>query len=152
VTEQSGPPSGAAPTTLTATGGWPQIPEENLQAGFSDPHEVMLNGTGGPVDVSYLGAPCVGWAPTNPSYRVDWSGNTGFLRIGVNAGNNGDTTLVVRDPSGTWHCDDDSYGSNPAVDFSNPAAGKYNIWVGTYSQGVSFPATIYLTEYPNVHP
>lgn len=44
-----------------------------------------------------------------------------------------DTTLLVSDPSGRWHCSDDANGSNPAVTFARAAEGEYKVWVGTFS-------------------
>ena len=44
-----------------------------------------------------------------------------------------DTTILVSDPAGRWHCSDDANGSNPAVTFTQAAAGTYVVWVGTFS-------------------
>jgi hypothetical protein len=48
-----------------------------------------------------------------------------------------DSTLVVKDPSGRWYCNDDfsdAAGYNPGVVFSDPVDGFYSVWVGTYSE------------------
>jgi uncharacterized protein YdgA (DUF945 family) len=44
-----------------------------------------------------------------------------------------DTTLAVLDPNGRWHCNDDALGRglDPGIEFVDPAAGDYAIWVGT---------------------
>ena len=44
-----------------------------------------------------------------------------------------DTTLLVADPAGRWHCSDDADGSNPAVTFADAGTGAYVVWVGTFS-------------------
>jgi hypothetical protein len=54
----------------------------------------------------------------------------------------------VRDPSGSWYCDDDSYlDYNPLVSISVPYTGTYEVWVGTYSSGNSERGTLYISEY-----
>lgn len=45
-----------------------------------------------------------------------------------------DTVIMVLDPAGTWHCDDDSEGVNPAVTLSPARPGAYQVLVGAYSQ------------------
>jgi len=43
--------------------------------------------------------------------------------------------LVVNGPDGTWYCDDDGgEDSNPSVELT-PAVGRYEIWIGTCSEG-----------------
>ena len=58
--------------------------------------------------------------------------------------------MIVNDPSGNWHCNDDfdsAGGTNPGVVFSQPDAGIYDIWVGTYSEGEAFEsANLHITE------
>ena len=58
--------------------------------------------------------------------------------------------MIVNDPSGNWHCNDDfdsAGGTNPGVVFSQPVAGIYDIWVGTYSEGEAFEsANLHITE------
>ena len=53
--------------------------------------------------------------------------------LAVYATSGTDTTLLVADPAGRWHCSDDADGSNPAVSFADAAAGAYTVWVGTFS-------------------
>jgi uncharacterized protein YdgA (DUF945 family) len=47
-----------------------------------------------------------------------------------------DTTLAVLDPNGRWHCNDDALGRglDPGIEFVDPAAGDYAIWVGTMDE------------------
>ena len=35
---------------------------------------------------------------------------------------------------------------NPALRFNNPMTGTYDIWVGTYSSGMSQPASLNISE------
>ncbi|MDX1688353.1 MAG: hypothetical protein R3248_10250 [Candidatus Promineifilaceae bacterium] len=50
-----------------------------------------------------------------------------------------DTTLLVRDPRGNYHCNDDwtSGDTDPMLQFNNPRAGTYTIWVGKYFSGTA---------------
>ena len=43
-----------------------------------------------------------------------------------------DLVIAVRGPDGTWLCDDDTFGINPAVSFEAPLAGDYHIYVGAF--------------------
>ena len=77
------------------------------------------------------GSGCSGFiANSSPTASVTVSGE-GPLSIFAVSGT--DTTLLVSDPSGRWHCSDDANGSNPAVTFARAAEGSYVVWVGTFS-------------------
>lgn len=116
-----------------------------LQTGFSpDPTSVQMS-SGGSVDVTALqvGNGCRGFTADNPDYRVEWSGAGDLLRIFfVSAG---DTTLIVRTPSGEYVCNDDFGGLNPLVDIVGPAAGSYEVWVGTFGVDEVIPGSLYIT-------
>ena len=59
-----------------------------------------------------------------------------------------DTTLVVYTPDRKWVCADDvsESNTNPVITFDRPLAGNYNIWVGTYEEGETKSATLYVSE------
>jgi len=121
-----------------------------LQAGFlPDPAAVAVT-SGGSVDVAaYLGGSCVGYAAPAPDVRLNWSGASRELRIFFEAAAAGrDTTLIVNDPTGAWHCSDDASSStlNPLIVLPQPRPGQYDIWVGSYSAGDSVAGTLYITE------
>lgn len=124
----------------------------DLVSGFSpDPYPVGLT-SGGSVDVSYLGGGCVGFAANNPDVRLNYTGG-GFPMLRVYFIGAGDTTLIVNDASGGWHCSDDSFGgSNPSLDFGSPASGQYDIWVGSYSAETFVSGTLYFSELDSNHP
>lgn len=46
-----------------------------------------------------------------------------------------DTTLVVVDPNGLIHCDDDTFGHDPAVAIMDAPAGDYAVWIGVWGGG-----------------
>ncbi|MFN3953134.1 MAG: hypothetical protein ACK4LQ_01685 [Pararhodobacter sp.] len=54
-----------------------------------------------------------------------------------------DLVMAARAPDGQWLCNDDSYGLNPAVSFSNAPAGDYLVYVGAYSQGAGGSFNLY---------
>jgi hypothetical protein len=111
-----------------------------------DPLSVGLL-SGGSNDVSTLdvGMDCVGFTATPADYRIVLSAPVDFLRLFFVG--DGDTTLVVHAPDGAWHCSDDSVNTlNPMVDFVNAHAGRYNIWVGSYSSSDLVGGTLYITQ------
>jgi hypothetical protein len=140
------------PTTLDYTKD-PNYGEANLSAGFTpDPYSVGMT-SGGPVDVSYLGGSCSGFATQAPDLRISFSsGGAALLRLYFIAAS-GDTTIVINDPYGNFYCVDDSFGTvNPTIDFNNPAGGSYDVWIGSYASGTNVSGTFYVTENSGNHP
>ncbi|MHA6288108.1 hypothetical protein [Maricaulis sp. CAU 1757] len=117
-----------------------------LAAGFApDPYNVDLTG-GGSVDVyEAIGENCRGFATTEPSFDLTYE--AGDFDLYISSSSNGDGTLVVNAPDGSWWCDDDGAGDlNPGLRFDAPMSGRYDIWVGTYSENDSEPATLHFSE------
>ncbi|MEM0961623.1 MAG: hypothetical protein AAGK21_03635 [Bacteroidota bacterium] len=86
------------------------------------------------------GSGCSGFINNGePTAAIEVSGD-GPLAIYAVSGS--DTTMLVSDPSGRWHCSDDANGSNPAVTFTQAAAGTYVVWVGTFSPDESASADL----------
>jgi hypothetical protein len=127
--------------------------EANLGVAFApDPYSVGMT-TGGPVDVSYLGGSCSGFATTNPDLRVNFGGGTASLLRIYFVGTNDDAAMVVNDPYGNFYCVDDSFGTvNPTIDFNNPAGGSYEIWIARSTSAANVSGTVYLTENSSNHP
>ena len=124
---------------LPDVGGDPHFGTVTLSAGFTpDPHELFVSG-GGYTDVraADLGDGCRGFVSSEPDVRLFWRGGGTRLQIYFDASAyEGDPTLVVNLPDGSWACDDDSGdGLNPNLTIFGPAAGRYEIWVGTYEEG-----------------
>ncbi len=108
-----------------------------LQGNFTpDPHVRSIQ-AGGDIDAASIGENCIGYISNSPDYELNYAEATGFnLSFFVIGGV--DTTLVVNDPNGAWHCNDDfngNSGANPGLVFTAPVVGNYDIWVGTYGQG-----------------
>ncbi|MBL8543294.1 MAG: peptidase S1 [Hyphomonadaceae bacterium] len=120
----------------------------DLRAGFTpDPHNKEI-AAGGAIDASSLGGNCVGWVARAPDYRVNWTAGSGANPLIFSVQSDSDTTLVINDAQGNWVCDDDggNEGLNPAISFSNPVSGQYDVWVGTFMQGDLQASTLSVSE------
>jgi hypothetical protein len=126
---------------MTATYG-----EINLRSGFTpDPRRIPLR-AGGPVPAANVSDSCRGSIARAPEYQITYTAGRQPLIIRTESAT--DTTLVINDPDGVWHCDDDSRGGgNAEVNLDKPSAGVYDIWVGTFGGGTA-AATLILTERP----
>ena len=110
-----------------------------LTTGFTpDPHTLEAT-AGGPVsleeETNYL---CAGYAGEAPAVRFDWSGEAHTLQFFFRAHDDSDdATMLIRDPDGLYHCNDDVFPGNlnPGLNFSNPMEGRYHIWLGTFREG-----------------
>ncbi len=117
----------------------------NLTAGFM-PDPVSRSLQAGGVDSNSIdGTGCAGFINAErPDYDLNYTAGSSSLYIYARSGS--DITLLVNDPSGSWHCSDDWDGTDPMIHFESPSSGNYNVWVGTYSSGQTQDATLYFTE------
>ena len=136
VRRQSGPNVGLPATYRTMS----------LRGGFTpDPTTVRLDAGGSNSASSTVGSSCNGYIADAPDVRLDFS--PGSLPLIFSVDSSADTTLVINDPNGNWHCNDDGgSGLNPAIRFDRPLTGQYDIWIGTYSSGRTRDATLYVSE------
>ncbi len=142
------------PTPIPADALNPTLPAatDDLVAGFlPDPYWRVLIG-GGALDVtrSVSAADCFGFTASPPNFRLNWSGNSTRLRWLFAPLNQGqDAALIVQAPDGSWHCNRDfapGY-AQPQVDFVNPAAGMYSVWVSDETApDESVIGLLYVTE------
>lgn len=126
-----------------ATGRHGQV---SLRSGFTpDPHDTTVN-AGGVFDASSVGESCVGYVDTRASFSLRY--RAGELPLYISATSDADTTILVRAPDGSWHCDDDGAGNlNPVVSWETPASGRYQIWVGRYGvQNEQTSAVLHISE------
>jgi hypothetical protein len=122
----------------------------NVNNGFSPDPTSYTVVAGGTNDAVSLGSNCRGNVADAPDVRVHYTAGSFPLRFYVSGG--GDTTLVVNTPNGQWSCNDDFGGSlSPAIDFSSPQSGQYDIWVGTYTSGEYPSVELMMTELPASH-
>jgi hypothetical protein len=133
----------------------PNFGDTELTAGFTpDPFTVEVV-SGGPIDASYLGDECRGFATAAPDFDVTYTaGSQTLLRfyfVPDTAGE--DATLLVNAPDLSWHCNDDATDSvNPQVDFEDPESGLYDIWIGSYQANAEINGTLYVTEVSSNRP
>jgi hypothetical protein len=142
-----------------------------LTTGFTpDPWTFPLTAGGGrnPINVEDLhirdsvsGEACGrSFVTRRPDFHFNFTAGTTFplLRFYVLTQNNSDATLVINEPNGHWRCNDDhhheGWGNSlmPTIDFANPPAGRYDIWVGTYDASSHNPSILHVTELDSNHP
>jgi hypothetical protein len=125
-----------------------------LSGGFTPDPTMREVRSGGTIDVGPLSlAPgCTGFVTAQPDIVLHYDSPAEWVRFFVRSA--GDTTLVINDGAGHWHCDDDSGGgTNPMVDLPHPASGQYDIWIGSYaSSSDRHAAQLGITELHNVRP
>ena len=133
-------------TNLSAT---VSIPELSLSGGFTpDPYTLSVS-AGGSNQAANLQSSCSGYVSPNPTYRLNFS--PGSLGLGIYTIADFDTTITILSPSGIWYCNDDHANLenlNSGYYFTSPAAGNYDIYVGSYSEdNVGRSATLVISEY-----
>lgn len=117
----------------------------SLTTGFSgDPRTITLRAGGG-VSARGLGPGCVGNIGSRPDVRLDYEAGSLFPLNIYAESDDADLTLVILRPDGTWICNDDHEGLNPAVLMESPQSGRYDIWVGVFS-GNTAPASLHISE------
>ncbi|MGH6951549.1 MAG: hypothetical protein ACREH4_11780 [Vitreimonas sp.] len=123
----------------------PSFGSIDLRAGAEHSRDVRA---GGAYDAaSRIAANCRGYITSQPSFTLRYT--AGGLPLNIGASSQMDTTIVVRAPDGSWHCNDDDNGFNPRVSWESPASGEYQIWVGRYG-GVPndmAAATLYISHH-----
>lgn len=118
-----------------------------LTSGFApDPHRVPVVAGGG-VQASVAVDGCAGWVSEAPDVQLTYTASD-VLPLILSAASDGDATLLVNDPDGNWHCDDDGGNEplNPALRFDQPLSGVYDIWIGSYRQGQTPEASLSISE------
>lgn len=103
---------------------------------------------GGTIDAARsVGAGCAGFITAAPTYRLTVAPTeTARLVIRVRQ-TRVDTTLVIRQPDGTWLCaDDDADTLDATVTYRTPVPGTYDVWVGTYAPTAPVSAVLRIVE------
>ena len=126
--------------------GDPAYGSESLWPGFTPaPFSIELfSGGSNNAAVLKLGDNCLGYVATEPDFAVELADE--FAQVTLLVDSKLDTTLIVNTPNGSWACNDDTNGLNPAVVLRDAAAGAYQIWIGSYEQDASEIGTLWITE------
>jgi len=86
---------------------------------------------GGLVDAFETNQACAGFVADVPDYQLTIApGMNSPIDLAVTS--DVDTTLIVVAPNGSVLCNDDAVDLNPGLQISNPQAGSYAVWVGTF--------------------
>ena len=119
----------------------------NLSAGFTPDPYVRSISAGGADEVALGGSECDGFIHA-AAPDLDLNYQAGGYQLAIYAKSNTDVTLIVNAADGRWYCSDDYSGTNPAIIFSNPPSGNYNIWIGTYrASSTPLPESVlYISE------
>ncbi len=115
-----------------------------LAAGFTPDPFTLAVVSGGDVAVKALrlGDNCLGFAAADPDVEMMLDGARERITFLIAADD--DTTLIINRPDGSWSCNDDTNGLNPALVFFDAAPGAYQIWIGSYAAATYDDATLYV--------
>lgn len=142
-----------------------------LRTGFTpDPWGFRITAGGGsnPVDVASLGLADAAtgqacgrsFVTRRPDFHFTFAAGSTFqlLRFYVVTDNGADATLLINQPDTRWRCNDDhghaDWGNRlmPAIDYTTPQAGRYDIWVGSYDASARNPGSLFVSELASSHP
>lgn len=121
--------------------------DAELSPGFDPDPNITAVVSGGPIDTAYLGGSCIGFASSPPDVTLFYGDGGAYLRIYFEPDVESDSGLVVVDPDGFTFCNDDFSGLNPAIEFENPAAGQYDIWVTSLDPDEFVEGALGITEF-----
>ena len=127
-------------------GGEARYGRQVLTPGFAPSPFTIDVVSGGDVAVKplALGDNCLGYAAADPDVVLELA--PGFKRLTFLIASAEDTTLIVNLPNGSWSCNDDTNGLNPALVYHNAAPGSYQVWIGSYAAETFDDAVLYLSE------
>ncbi|MDX1421209.1 MAG: hypothetical protein R3181_14685 [Rubricoccaceae bacterium] len=129
--------------------GTPSAGRITLDAGFSpDPFELDVEAGGETSALAFDG--CAGFVDAAAPTAVLDYGGSGPLYLYARAASEEDLTLVVMGPDGALSCNDDADGFDPGLAVDPASAGRYAVWVGTYSSRARteppIGATLFVSE------
>ena len=91
---------------------------------------------------------CVGNVPAQPTFTIQWDRMAldEVLPMAFYMQGSQNTTMIVREPDGDWHCSDD-FGAttHPYVRIDSLRSGAYEIWIGSTSEISGFTGLLYIT-------
>lgn len=116
----------------------------SLAAGFTDTPYTIEVSPGGDDETFQLGGDCYGYIRfAQPDFVLSYQ--AGQRPLGLFALSDLDITMVINDPAGNWHCNDDSpflSDTNSGIQFNDPLSGDYQVWLGSYDSGAESITTV----------
>jgi hypothetical protein len=115
---------------------WQQPGVQNYQTDGADLWSPNSYGVtaGGNIQLGNCPMPGSGYVISQPDFEFSLSGMSAYGRLNMRVNAGCDTVLLVNDPNGQWHFNDDASGLNPALNLAS-LDGVYDVWVGTYGSG-----------------
>ena len=112
-----------------------------------DPH--VVSGTaGGATNVAEMQPSCKGWVSESPDHV--FVAEEAFAELRVMAHSEGDVSLVIQRPDGSYLCNDDFVeSSTDPVVVGNFPAGRYKIWVGSFEKETNSDYLLGFSELPH---
>lgn len=126
--------------------GEPRYGVHALAPGFTPAPATFDALSGGDIDVKSLnlGDNCLGYAASDPDFLIELTAE--YSRITFLVASEADTTLIINLPNGSWACNDDTNGLNPALVFHSAPAGGYRVWIGSYAAETNDESVLYIAE------
>jgi len=126
--------------------GAPRYGRHALAPGFTPAPARYDALSGGDIAVKSLnlGDNCLGYAASDPDFLIEL--NNEFSRITFLVASADDTTLIINLPNGSWACNDDTNGLNPALVFHNAPPGAFQVWIGSYTAETNDESVLYISE------
>ncbi len=140
-----GKPGEAAPSGGSSAGGpTGSAGHTALNSGFLPDPYVANVPIGATVAASSVAPQCAGFVPDAPTFSLDYTAQLYQLFISVSGGSG--VNLVVRAPNGQVYCDAGANSGNGGITWGDPQSGRYDIWVGSTSQGATGTASLNISE------
>jgi hypothetical protein len=121
--------------------------QRTLTGGFQPDPAIIEVMAGGPVEIDEdEGTDCEGYVTREPTVRLSYQARQESLYIATQS--EMDTILMVRKPDGSTICNDDRTDDvlDAGLTIKNPVSGTYEIWVGTYDEGVPAGSVLRISE------
>lgn len=104
--------------------------------------------TGAPVNASLLGENCTGTIDERPEVVLNWAADESVETLRIFFLSMGDPTLLVVTPDGEVLCSDDlnPLMLDPYLELTDPVAGRYAIYLGSFEGDVTTPGFLVVTS------
>ena len=101
---------------------------------------------GGPLDMFTSANSCGfqghGYMTQAPNFTVYYDQGANSPEMVISATSDCDTVLLVNNQAGEWLFNDDTNALNPQINIPAAASGRYDVWVGSFSQNSTCNASV----------